>query len=331
MANMPRKPFSNPPMLTVSAPPFLHCGRTVPRMMGETILALVPAVAMAVVHFGMDAARVISLSCVSAVIVEALCLAVMKRDITIDDYSALLTGLLFAMLLPASAPWWLVVAGSSSCIVLGKMLFGGIGANPLCIPAVGWAVCRVSWPDVMDIDFTMLSSVFLYPLGALTYSGLEAAGRFAMNDFFMGRQLGGLGSVQVAGVLAGGVFLLLRGHIRPHIPLAFLSGVAVTAWLFRMSDPLEYASPLFHVMTGSVLLGAFFLATDHASSPSGSLSMILFGLIGGIMVMLIRIYGVYPDGVPLAILVANLTTPLLDGIGPQPFGTRRRWCAKSLR
>jgi electron transport complex protein RnfD len=292
-------------------------------MMGETILALLPVVVMALVHFGMEAARVIALSCMSAVLCEALCLALMKRDITIDDYSGLLTGLLFALLLPASAPWWLVIAGASSCIILGKMIFGGLGANPLCIPAVGWAVCRVSWGDVMDVDFSMLSSAFLYPLSTLKYSGIGAVSQFSMTDLFMGRQLGGLGSVQIAGVLSGGVFLLFRGHIRPHIPLAFLSGVAVTAWISWTSNPCEYASPLFHVMTGSVLLGAFFLATDPGSSPSGSLSMILFGLLGGILVMLIRIYSVYPDGVALAILMANLTTPLLDRIGPQPFGTPR--------
>ncbi len=317
MPNMLIKPFSTPLLLTVSAPPYWHCGRTVPRMMGETILALIPAVIMALVHFGFDAARVVSLSCVTAVLTEALCLRIMGRDICIDDYSALLTGLLFALLLPASAPWWLVVLGSTLSIVIGKAVFGGLGANPVCIPLVGWAICRVSWGHVMDIDFSMLSSEFLYPLSQLKYYGLEAARHFSWVDLLMGRQLGGLGAVQIIPLLAGGIFIVVRGHIRPHIPAAFLAGVLATAWFFQLSDPGMYAPPLFHVLTGSVVLGAFFLAPDHASSPSGNLSMVLFGLICGAMVMFIRVYGIYPDGVPFAILFGNMTAPLLDLIHPK--------------
>ena len=293
-------------------------------MMGETILALMPAVIMAVMHFGIDAARVISLSCVSAVLTEALCFKIMGREIVIDDYSALLTGLLFAFLLPASAPWWLVALGSAISIVIGKAVFGGLGANPVCIPLVGWAICRVSWGHSIDIDFSMLSSEFLYPLSQLKYYSLEAVQHFSLVDLLMGRQLGGLGAVQVIALLAGGIFIVVRGHIRPHIPAAFLVGVLATAWFFQLSDPGRYASPLFHVLTGSVVLGAFFLATDHASSPSGAVSMILFGLICGAMVVFIRVYGVYPDGVPFAILFGNLTAPLLDLIHPKKWERGRQ-------
>lgn len=309
------------PVLNVSSPPHWHCGRTVRSMMLDYIIALVPAAAMAIMHFGLDALQVMALSCTTAVVVEALCLKVMERDVNVDNYNALLIGLLFAFLLPAKAPWWLVIMGATISITLGKMAFGGLGANPICPPLVGWAALRISWPDALNVNVTMLSSPLENPLTQLKFLGLENV-TVSNGDMFMGSQLGGLGAIQIVGLLLGAAYLLFRGNIRFHIPLGFLGGVVLTSLIFWGVDSSVYASPIFHLLTGSTILGAFFLATEPASSPNGTIAMLLFGLMAGAMVIIIRVYGIYPDGVPFAILLANLFMPLLEMIKPKPFGAR---------
>ncbi|MDC0335425.1 RnfABCDGE type electron transport complex subunit D [Pseudodesulfovibrio sp.] len=308
------------PILTVSVPPHVHCGRTIKGYIGETLIALLPAAIMAIIAFGMGAMRVVALSCAVAVIAEAVCNKLTKREQTIDDFSCLHTGLLFAFLLPASAPWWLVTIGSAASIVIGKMIFGGLGANPLSSPLIGWATCRISWGETMDTNATMLMSELPAPLQQLKYFGLDSVQSLDATSLLLGKQLGGLGEVQIAALLAGGAFLLIRRHISWEIPLSFVIGILATAWVYQLIDPTAYASPMFHLLTGGTIFGAFFLATDPASSPVGRIPTLLFGLMAGTMVIIIRVYGIYPDGVPFAILLANLFTPLLDRIRPKPFG-----------
>lgn len=308
------------PILTVAVPPHVHCGRTIQGYMKETLIALLPAAIMAIIAFGMGAMRVVALSCAVAVLAEALCNKLTKRPLSINDFSALHTGLLFAFLLPASAPWWLVTMGSASSIIVGKMIFGGIGANPLSSPLIGWAICRISWGETMDTNATMLMSELPAPLQQLKYFGLESIQSLDSISLIFGQQLGGLGEIQIAALLAGAAFLFIRRQISWEIPTSFIVGVLVTAWVYQLIDPLAYASPLFHLLSGGAIFGAFFLATDHASSPIGRIPSLLFGLMAGTMVIIIRVYGIYPDGVPFAILLANLFTPLLDRIRPKPFG-----------
>ncbi len=308
------------PILTVSVPPHIHCGRTITGYMRETLLALLPAAIMAVYTFGAEAMRVMALSCAVAVLAEAICNRLAGTDLSIDDYSAIHTGLLFAFLLPASSPWWLVTAGSVASIVIGKMIFGGLGGNPLAAPLVGWAICRISWGSYMDTNATMLMSNLPAPLQNLKHFGLESVEALESTALLMGKQLGGLGEVHLVALLAGGLFLLIRKHIRWEIPLSFVFGVSLTAWIFQLIDPMTYASPLFHLLAGGTLFGAFFLATDPAVSPVGRIPTLIYGFMAGIMVIVIRVYGIYPDGVPFAVLLANLFTPLLDRIRPKPFG-----------
>jgi len=288
--------------------------------MAENLVALMPAVIMAIYIFGLGALRVMALSCAVAVMSEAICNKLMKREQSIDDFNGLLTGLLFAFLLPASAPWWLVTIGASSSIILGKMIFGGLGGNPLSAPLVGWALCRISWGEFMDTNATMLSSNLAAPLQQLKYFGLESIQTIESSALIMGEQLGGLGEVHIAALLVGGLFLIIRRHISWVIPTGFIAGVLITGWIYNLIDPTTYATPLFHLLAGGTIFGAFFLATDPAASPIGRIPCILFGLIAGAMVIVIRVYGIYPDGVPFAILLANLFTPLLDRIRPKPFG-----------
>jgi electron transport complex protein RnfD len=308
------------PILTVSVPPHVHCGRSIRRYMTDTLIALLPAAIMSVIIFGVEALRVMALSCAVAVIAEFLLNRMMKREQSVDDYSALLTGLLFSFLLPASSPWWLVVVGSFGSIALGKMIFGGLGGSPLCPPLVGWAACRISWGNYMDTNATMLSSQLAAPLQQLKYFGSDAVSSIPLSDLILGHQLGGLGAVHVAALLLGAAYLLLRGHVKWEVPAGFIAGLLLVAWVYRLIDPTVYAPPLFHLLAGGTVFGAFFLATDPSSSPIGRLPAILFGLMAGAMVIVIRVYGLYPDGVPFAILLANLFTPLLDRIRPKPFG-----------
>ena len=312
------------PILTVCMPPHVHCGRTIQGYMRDTLIALLPAAILAVAAFGMGAVRVMALSCAVAVVTEALCNRRMHFEQSLNDLSALHTGLLFSFLLPASAPWWLVTIGAASSIFLGKMVYGGLGGNPLCTPLVGWALCRISWPKFMDTNATMLNFDLPAPLQQLKYFGPDSVSAIDPMSLLTGQQLGGLGEVQVAALIAGGVFLIARRHIRWEIPAAFMAGVMLTAWIYQLIGPTAYGSPLLHLLAGGTVFGAFFLATEPASSPIGLIPSLLFGLIAGAMVIIIRVYGMYPDGVPFAILLANLFTPLLDRIRPKPFGGPHR-------
>ncbi|WP_343219526.1 RnfABCDGE type electron transport complex subunit D [Pseudodesulfovibrio sp. JC047] len=312
----------NPFTLTVSVPPHRHCGTTVRDRMLNILIAMVPAAVMAYATFGMIAVQVMALSMATATLTELVCDRLMGRESDIHNLNAFTVGLCFAFLLPASAPWWLVITGSAASIILGKMVFGPLGGSPFCAPLVGWAICRISWPGFMDIDASMLATDLTYPLAQLKNFGLDAIQITDTKQLFLGKQLGGLGAVQIAGVLLGGMFLVMRKHISSIIPVGVLAGVSLTAWMFNMADPAVYASPEFHLLTGSTVFGAFFLATDGPSSPNRQIPMLLFGLLVGALIIIIRVYGAYPDGVPFAILLANLFTPVLERIRPKPFGVR---------
>jgi electron transport complex protein RnfD len=311
-------------LFTVSCPPHLHCGATIRSVMLEHILALLPAAVMAVALYGLPALRVMALSCSAAVLAEAACWKLMGRTPEVDDFNGLLLGLLFSFLLPASAPWWLVATGAAVTIVLGKAIFGGLGGSPLCAPLVGWAALTISWPDAMDVELTMLGSPFAEPLAQLKHFGAGAVDGTSLADLLLGHQLAGLGSAQVLALLLGGAFLLLRGRLRWHIPAAFLAGVLVVASIFFWLQPGEHPSPLFHLLAGATVFGAFFLAPDHSSSPVGAPAMLLYGFIAGALVMVVRVWGQHPEGVMFAVLLANLMTPMLEKLRPKPFGSRNK-------
>ncbi|MBU1248922.1 MAG: RnfABCDGE type electron transport complex subunit D [Proteobacteria bacterium] len=307
-------------LFTVSCPPHIHCGRTFNGLMLETILALMPAALLAVVTYGFPALRVMALSCSVAVLVEAACWKVMGRPQEVDNFNALLLGLIFSFLLPATAPWWLVTVGSAITIVLGKAIFGGLGGSPLNAALLSWASLHLSWPESMDIELNMLGSSFADPLAQLKHFGVEAVANIPLTDLLLGKQVAGLGVSHILALLVGGLYLLLRGRIRWHMPVSFLTGVLATATLFFLVEPGMHPSPLFHLATGTVIFGAFFLITDPSSSPVGRIPMLAFGFLAGALVMVVRVWGTHPDGVAFAILLANLLTPMLEKLRPKPFG-----------
>lgn len=309
-------------MYSVATAPLWHSGRTLQKNMLQTLLALLPVIAMAVYRYGYDAVEVMAWAGLTAVVTEALVHKIMKQAPTSDDFSALVDGLLFAFLLPATAPVWMVVIGSAIMIILGRMVFGGYGGSPICAPALGWAVLAISWPDFMDLNGMLLRWDLVEPLSDLKYFGIDAISSVTPMSLLLGENLGALGASQALMVLIAGVYLLSRGVVRWFIPVSFLAGVILTGLVYNLIDPQLYASPLFHLLSGSTLLAAFFLMPYPSSSPAWRLPMLLFGFFGGVMVIIIRTYGVYPDGVPFAILLANLCTPLFDLIQPKPFGGR---------
>ncbi|UZP66837.1 RnfABCDGE type electron transport complex subunit D [Desulfovibrio mangrovi] len=319
---MSKEALPTAPFLAVGAAPHYHCGTSIQGMMRNILIALAPAVVGALYWYGMEAARVMALSVSTAVVVEYLSFRAMNREVVVDDLHAVVYGLLFAFLIPAGAPWWLVMCGSAVTILMGKTLYGELGGSPVVGPAVGWAFCRVSWPLFVDPDATMLNTEMVNPLTQLKYFGAAQVSTFSIPSLISGDQLGALGAMQVGALLIGGIYLIVRGTIRWQIPAGFLIGVLGLGSLYYAIDPTVYASPVFHLLTGSTMLAAFFLMTDTSSSPNGNVSRLVYGLIGGVLVILIRTYGKYPDGVMFAVLLANMVSPLVDLIKPKPFGAR---------
>ncbi len=308
----------------VSHAPFWHLGSNVAERNFHTILAALPAVVIGLSYFGGHALGVICLAISSAMIWELLFNIVSKRPITVADGHAALIGLLFGLLLPATAPWWLVITGTLLAIVIGKQIFGGIGAYPFNPAVLAYAILTISWPIYLNFDAQLVNLNFDFnaydPLVAAKAFGPQVANDFSLFDLLAGRQVGGIGSTSALALIIGGVYLIARGFVRWEIPLAFIVGILVTAGLFHMIDPILYAGPTFHLLTGYSMIGAFFLATDDSSSPVNQIPMLIYGAVGGIMTMLIRNIGAYPEGVIYAVLVINMIHPLLDKIRPKAIG-----------
>jgi electron transport complex protein RnfD len=309
-------------LFSVSAAPVWHCGRTVRSTMLHSLLALLPAAIMAVYRYGYDAIAVIAWAGLAAVVTEFLMEKWMERESTADDFTALFDGVVFAFLLPSTAPIWLVVIGSSLTIVLGRMVFGGFGGSPICAPAVGWAIMTVSWPEFMDLNAMLLNWDLVEPLSDLKYFGVEAITDISYTSLLFGQNLGALGASQVLLIAVGGIYLLATRQLRWFIPISFLAGVYLTGLIYNIIDPTLYASPLFHLLSGGTMLAAFFLMPYPSSSPTWKLPMLLFGFLGGALLIIIRTYGIYPDGTCFAVLLINLCTPLIDLIQPKPSGGR---------
>lgn len=316
--------MNSPKKFTVSHAPFWHNGSSVSQRSYHTMLAAAPAVVWGMICFGMPAVGVVSLAISSAIIWEYLMNRAMKKPLTIGDGNAALVGLLLGMLLPATAPWWLVIVGTFLAIVVGKEIFGGIGSNPFHPVALSVAILMVSWSKYFDFNAMLVNYDVdfhaVYPLWAVKNFGVDAIAPFHTVDLALGLQLGAIGAIFGLGLIAGGVYLILRGFIRWEIPVAFLAALTVTAALFNMADPARFAPPAFHIFTGYTLIGAFFLATEDASSPVNIIPMFIYGAVGGMMTVLIRNIGVWVDGVVLAILLMNLLSPLLDKIRPKALG-----------
>jgi len=317
--------MNNKKMLIVSHAPFWHDGSGIPERSYHTIIAALPAALAGIAFYGAPALGVISLAMSTAILWELLLNYASKRPITVGNGNAALIGLLLAMLLPASVPWWIVILATFLAIVIGMQIFGGIGANPFNPVALAIAILMVSYKTHMDFDaglvnFSLNFPSTMDPLTALKAFGPGAVEHLSAMDLLLGKQVGGLGSGCGLALAIGGIYLILRGIIRWEISIAFIAGVFVCATLFNLADPSRYAPALFHLFTGYTLIGAFFLATESSSSPVNFLPMLIYGALGGVMTVLIRNIGAYVDGVIFAILLINLINPLVDKIRPKAIG-----------
>jgi electron transport complex protein RnfD len=314
----------NRKLLVSSHAPFWHNGSSITTRSYNIILAAIPAVAMGIYYYGAPALGVVAFSMSCAMIWELIMNLAMRRPVSIGDGNAAVIGFMFAMLMPATTPWWAILTGTFIAVVVGKQIFGGIGCNPLNPALVAIAILMLSWKGLFDFDEALVNYDFkffyLYPLGAIKHFGVDYASSYSVSDLLMGRQTGGIGSTFGLGLIIGGLYLILRGYIRWEIPFSFLAGIFLTALIFNLADSEKYAGPILHLFTGYTLIGAFFLATEDSSSPVNFIPMLLYGLMAGILTVLIRNIGYFIDGTVFAILMLNVANPLLDKIRPKAMG-----------
>ena len=311
--------------LTVSHAPFWHDGDSLFKMNLNILLALLPAAIFGIIQFGAPALGVVALSISTAMLWELVMNLMAKKPLTVGDLDSAVIGMIFGIMLPATSPFWLVVVGTFVAVVIGKMIFGGIGANPFNPALIGMSFLMLSWRVMFDFDAAYVNYDFgftaLAPLAALKFQGAAAiANIFPIGDLIMGKQVGAIGSTFGLGIILGGIYLILRGYIRWEISISFILGIIVTAFCFNMANPQVYGGPVIHLFSGYTLLGAFFLATENSSSPVNKIPMFIYGFSAAAMIILMRNIGIYEDGTVLAILLLNLVSPLVDNIRPKALG-----------
>jgi electron transport complex protein RnfD len=304
----------------VSMSPHIRGGMSIEKMMRTFIIGLIPTAVVAIYLFGIKSLIIMVLSMATAVIVETAIERITNKRPTYRDHHAILIGLLLALILPPSVPWWIPVIGASVAIILGKLVFGGLGNYPFNPVLVAWVVLKLSWSDRMTLFFEPHTQTqILTPLMAvkedpsLFYS-------YDMLELFLGNKAGPIGTVCGLAVLIGGIFILWRGIIRWHIPLSFLLGVAIFSAILHSINPDVYPPVIFHLISGGLLLAVFFLAPEPVTSPVTPKGMLLFGFLAGVLTMIIRMWGAYPDGTFYAILIMNAATPLFNHLKPKAYG-----------
>lgn len=322
--------------LYLSSSPHIRAAQDSAQIMRSVIYALLPACAVSIYFFGLPALRVLVLCTLGCVLAEILCQKMMSRPSSWRDGSAALTGILLALNLPPASPWWLALLGVLVAIVIGKQVYGGLGHNPFNPALVARVVLLISFPVQMTtwsaptpLGSGLDAVTTATPLGemksAVMLSGeLPAALQQGSWNYFLGNMGGCLGEVSALALLLGAAYLFWKRIITWHIPVSFLGSVVVIAGIFWLIDPIRYPDPLFHLLTGGLMLGVFFMATDMVTSPVTARGMLIFGFGCGLLTVLIRLFGGYPEGVSFAILLMNAATPLIDRYTrPRPFGAQR--------
>lgn len=293
-------------MYTVSSSPHIRSKETVNGIMRDVIIALLPAVIASVIFFGYRA-LILMILCIGACVgSEAVWQKLTKQRITVSDYSAAVTGLLLAFNLPVSTPLWIPIIGGVFAIIIVKQFFGGLGQNFMNPALAARAFLLVSWPTHMTA-WTVDGVSSATPLGILK----EGGDLPSLFQVFMGNIGGSLGETSVIALLLGAIFLLWRKIISWRIPVTYIGTVFILTLLFGR-DGMFHANPLYEVLSGGLILGAFFMATDYSSSPVTPLGQIIMGVGCGILTAIIRIFGGYPEGVSYSILLMNLVVPLID-------------------
>ncbi|HBG69780.1 MAG: Na+-transporting NADH:ubiquinone oxidoreductase subunit D [Bacteroidetes bacterium GWF2_43_63] len=321
-------------MLTISGSPHLHARGDAGKVMRLVILAMLPALLGSFYLFGLGAVKVVLVSVLACVLIEYLIQRFLLKDkSTIGDGSAVVTGILLAFNVPSNLPVWIILIGALVAIGIGKMSFGGLGKNPFNPALVGrvfllisFPVQMTSWPKPIE-SASALTDVVTgpTPLALLKESdGFTAAmAKPEMPDYLnmlLGNMGGSVGEVSALLLLIGAALLLITRVITWHIPVSYILGAVLFSGILWLYDPAYYADPVFHLITGGMMLGVFFMATDMVTSPMSPLGMLIFGFMCGFLTILIRVFGAYPEGVSFAILIMNAFVPLLNKIKPKRFG-----------
>ena len=306
----------------VSGTPHVRSKESIQSIMRDVIIALIPATAAGIFFFGIPALILIAVSIVACVFFEWLYQKLMKKTVTISDLSAVVTGLLLAMNLPASAPIWVPIVGAAFAIIFAKQLFGGLGQNFINPALAGRAFLLASYPTEMTtwtapVGFSGADAVAVAtPLATLKTGAMPDA---SLTDVILGTNIGGcIGETCAIALIIGGIYLLVKHVISWRIPVLYILTVFVlTAAIGRKGLRL----PVYEIFTGGLMLGAFFMATDYASSPVTPKGQIIFAIGCGVITTLIRIFGGYPEGVSYSILIMNLAVPLIERFTePKIFG-----------
>ena len=326
-------------LLTISGSPHVHGGQSVKKIMYGVVLAMLPIFLSSVYFFGLDALRVVLISVAACIFVEWLIdRYLLSVPSTVGDGSAIVTGMLLAFNVPSNLPWWIIVIGAIVSIGIGKMAFGGLGKNPFNPALVGRVFLLVSFPVQMtswpkpSVLSTALTDVITgpTPLGVVK-EGLKNGESMqdvmsqvpSFMEQLMGDMGGSLGEVSAIAILIGGAYMLIRKIITWEIPVSFIGAVLVMATVLWLVDPTAFVNPLFHLVTGGLMLGAVFMATDMVTSPMSRWGMIIFGAGCGLLTVVIRNWGAYPEGVSFAILLMNAVVPLINrGLKPRLFGNK---------
>ncbi len=324
-----------PGSLIISSSPHLHEKSTVSKIMLQVLLCLLPAVLAAIWFFGLPALKVMVYCVAFSMIFEYLWCRLMKTKSTIRDYSAAVTGLILALNLPSHSQWWLCLVGSFVAIIVAKEVFGGLGQNPFNPAAVGRVALLVGFTGPMTTQWVNPTPGAL--IGAfdaqtcatpLTIAKAAAGNADKMAelpinylDLFLGNMGGSLGETSVLALLIGAVGLFVFRLIKWEIPAAIIVTIAVFTWIVNIVSPVTTPGPLFHLMTGGVMIGAFFMATDMVTSPLTSRGCLIFGAGIGVITCVIRIWGGFPEGMSFAIVIMNALVPLIDRLCfKRPFG-----------
>lgn len=324
-------------LLQVSGSPHVHGNESVKKIMWSVVIALLPALAVSVFYFGLPVLILTLVSIATCMLTEYLIQRFMlKGNVSITDGSAVITGLLLAFNVPSNLPVWILMIGAFVAIAIAKMPFGGLGKNPFNPALVGrvfllisFPVQMTTWPKPTPVWSFGAADVITgpTPLGILK-EGVKNGQ--AVNDLvsempsyvdmLLGQMGGSFGEVSAIAILIGAIFLLIRKVITWEIPVSFLLTAFLFSGIFYLVDPTTYANPCFHLVTGGMMLGACFMATDMVTSPTSRGGMLVFGAGCGLLTIIIRLFGAYPEGVSFSILIMNALVPLINkGFKPRTY------------
>lgn len=318
--------------LIVSHAPHTSDGNSVSRTMINVIIALIPALIAGCLVFGYRALAVTVVCVLTCVLSEAVWQKLIKKPVTISDFSAVVTGMLLAFNMPAGIPLWIAAIGSVFAIIIVKQFFGGLGHN-FMNPALAarafllasWALAMTTWPapgSTLPLFGGADAVTSATPLAAYASGAKDLPSYMTL---FLGNTGGCIGETSALAILIGAAYLIMCKVIRLRVPLVFIAAVAVGTWMFGGSDGMFSGDWLYQILSGGLMLGAFFMATDYTTTPSTPVGQIVFGLGCGIITVLIRVWGGYPEGVSYSILLMNIATPLIDKVtAPKRYGVAGR-------